>query len=353
MPAPAHHPHRCKILFILKKRTSYGAYTAGFSSGLYNSAKFAADMLSAAGYTVKLVEVVDNNSIDHEVSVFRPQIVIIEALWVVPSKFPVLIALHPTVTWIVRIHSEAAFLAQEGIAIDWISKYPTYPNVYVAANSHEAFEQVSTFYTAKALPLPSQLLLLPTYYPAPDRPHHHPHWHSATGIINVACMGAIRPLKNTLIQAIAAIRFADDLGIKLRFHINITRLESGGNAPYRSVVELFAGTRHELVQHDWMDHPEFLHFLRHIDVSLQVSFSETFDIVMADSVATGIPSVGSHAIRWLSSWSQPSTISIKSIRDTMALVLNNTFLKWRNLGGLQIDAEESREQWLTTLSELC
>src|SRR5712664_4263183 len=114
-------PSKTRILFILKKRHAYHKhYTPGLSSGLYNSARFAADMLHKLGLAVHLVEVQDNNSIDREVKQFKPNIVIIEALWVVPSKFKVLQELHPSVTWIVRIHSEAAFLAQEGIAIRWL-----------------------------------------------------------------------------------------------------------------------------------------------------------------------------------------------------------------------------------------
>jgi len=134
-----------RILFILKERNSYSAhYTPGRTSGLYNSAKFSADVLREAGFAVKLVEVVDNNSIDHEVAEFHPDIVIIEALWVVPEKFVVLQGLYPHVKWIIRIHSEAAFLAQEGTAIAWLSAYPLYPNVFVAVNSLEAMKQVMT-----------------------------------------------------------------------------------------------------------------------------------------------------------------------------------------------------------------
>src|SRR6266404_3298766 len=259
-----HKPRR--ILFILKKRHHYhGHYEAGLSSGLYNSAKFAADMLAKNGFHVHLVEVADNNDIDREVTNFKPHIVVVEALWVVPTKFAVLQKLHPDVTWIVRVHSEAAFLAQEGIAIQWLSEYPTFENVYVAVNSLEAFSQLMTFYPEKGLHT-YKLLFLPTYYPAPKKPLHEKRFSGTT--INIACMGAIRPLKNTLIQAIAAMRFAGTKGWKLRFHINITRQEAGGNAPYRSVVSLFQNTRHELVQHDWMDHKAFVALLGSVDLSM-------------------------------------------------------------------------------------
>jgi hypothetical protein len=224
-----------KILFILKKRhLHYGHhYASGLSSGLYNSAKFAADMLAKHGFHVHLAEVDDNNGIDREVTRFRPDICIIEAIWVIPSKFNVLQKLHPKVTWVVRVHSEAAFLAQEGVAIRWLSEYPAFENVFVGVNS---LEGLHTF----------KLLYLPTYYPAPHQPYDLHKFSGTT--INIACMGAIRVLKNTLIQALAAIRFANEKGWKLRFHVNMALFNAEGNAPYRSVVDLFAGTKHELVR---------------------------------------------------------------------------------------------------------
>jgi hypothetical protein len=340
-----------RIQFILKKRHVYGKhYSAGLSSGLYNSAKFAADMLASIGFPVSLVEVTDNNDIDREVDKFKPDVVIIEALWVVPSKFAMLQNLHPDVTWVVRVHSEAAFLAQEGIAINWISEYPKFDNVYVALNSLEALSQVISFYPDKGLHT-SKLLYLPTYYPAPQKPLYNKKFSGTT--VNIACMGAIRVLKNTLIQAIAAMRFADDKGWTLRFHINMALFDMEGNAPYRSVVDLFKDTKHELVQYDWMDHDAFIAFLAGIDISMQVSFSETFCIVAGDSVAAGVPMVGSHAIRWLDEESKAGTISVNSITEALHRVLrHNSHLIKKNLEHLQEDAAMSRNAWLGAIAHL-
>ena len=94
-----------KVLFILKKRKSSHANYSVVSSGLLNSATFVSSMLNKNGIESHLVEVIDNNCIDREVTKYRPTHVIIEALWVVPSKFEVLTRLHPNVQWIIRLHS--------------------------------------------------------------------------------------------------------------------------------------------------------------------------------------------------------------------------------------------------------
>ena len=94
-----------------------------------------ADMLVASGIPAKVVVVVDNNDIDREVAAYKPTHVIIEALWVVPEKFEVLSKLHPGVKWIVRYHSEVAFLASEGIAMKWTQGYLAQNNVFIGINS--------------------------------------------------------------------------------------------------------------------------------------------------------------------------------------------------------------------------
>ena len=100
------------ILFILKKNAGYGCYHG--ATGLHNSAKFVVDMFLDAGVDAALAEAIDNNCIDRLVAEYQPDTVIIEALWVVPEKFDVLMPLHPDVTWIVRNHSKFEFLANEG-----------------------------------------------------------------------------------------------------------------------------------------------------------------------------------------------------------------------------------------------
>ena len=124
-----------KVLFICKQRPArYGA-----SYGLLNSCRFLCNALHSMGAEAKLVEVVDNNSIDREVHRFKPTHVFIEALWVVPEKFDVLIPLHPNVEWHVRLHSNTPFIANEGMAMEWIIKYAElqkkFPQFHISVNS--------------------------------------------------------------------------------------------------------------------------------------------------------------------------------------------------------------------------
>lgn len=314
-----------RVLFILKFRESYwGDYSLcdaaphdtpetkpGLSSGLLNSAKFVKDMLLANGVEAKLVQVIDNNSIDREVTLYKPTHVIIEALWVVPEKFDILTKLHPHVRWIVRNHSETSFVANEGIAVKWLLEYIGKKHVRIANNSIRAQKEFeflahSSYPNLSNSEVARKVVYLPNYYPL-ARHAHSTHkkleYHGARRIFDIGCFGAIRPLKNQLAQAVAALEFADHMNFYLRFHINGTRIEGKGDPILKNLRELFfkVGQNAELVEHPWMPHEDFLQLIDQMDMGLQVSYSETFNIVGADFVARGVPLVGSSEIPWLPS----------------------------------------------------
>lgn len=279
-----------KVLFICKKRVdSYGT-----SFGLLNSATFVSNALVAAGIESKCVCVLDNNCIDREVSAYKPTHVMIEAIWVVPSKFETLIKLHPGVEWVVRVHSKSPFLSMEGIAMDWICQYDELGRrlgrLHVSPNSESLHEDLMTALEMKTIYLPN--IYSPTPAPIPRTP-------CRIGVVDIGCFGAIRPMKNHLIQAMAAMAFANEGRVKLRFHINQNRVEQRGEEVLKNLRMLFQGTTHELVEHKWVPHSEFIEIIRTMDLGMQVSLSESFNIVAADFVANGVPVVGSSDIDWL------------------------------------------------------
>lgn len=298
-----------RVLFILKRRHDYNQehYSHdGLTTGLYNSATFVKEMLERRGVPSKLVVVIDNNDIDREVASFKATDVIIEGLWVIPEKFDLLKQLHPSVNWIVRIHSNSPFLANEGVAFDWISQYTTKSKVYVATNSKMMNRELRFYLKGKFSTTPEKeedkIINLPNYYPEVFQPAKRPDYKSSH--INVGCFGAIRPLKNHMAQAIAAVKFAESLNKKVRFHINVGRIEQNGQSVYNNLKAFFNNLKdkgHELVEHDWMPRKEFLKLCRQMDLGMQVSFSETFNIVAADFISQGVPVVSTKEIPWMSS----------------------------------------------------
>lgn len=149
-----------RIQFILKQhqaKWTKECYASEIGNGLLNSVRFVSHMIDKylKSYTPDVVQVVDGNSIDREVTRFKPDIVVIEALWVTPEKIDELVRLHPDVMWIIRIHSEIPFLSTEGIAFDWMNRYLTNTKVRIASNSERMCRELPAVLKHPVLHLPN------------------------------------------------------------------------------------------------------------------------------------------------------------------------------------------------------
>jgi hypothetical protein len=334
-----------RILFITHKNTIYGVSSyQRRSSGLYNSTNFIVKGLKSLGVHAEIIEVQDNNCIDREVKAFKPDVVVIEAMWVVPEKYVILKKLHPKVKWFIHMHSGIPFLAQEGMACGWLIDSAK-QGVGIIANSPDS-------YTAFGKIVPSHLLTyLPNVYLKEQRrAKRHPHKKT----IDVGCFGAIRPLKNHLSQAFAAIQFARDLGRQLRFHVNATRTESGGAPIVKNLRELFDRLHDaELVEHHWHEPEDFVDLLHaHIDIGMQISLSETFNVVSADCITAGIPCVVSNEVPWASKLIMSDDDNIQSMTKILHRAWNYPSLVIYNQWLLSNYAQNSLRMWYDWLHHL-
>lgn len=296
-----------KILFITKFReisvwdgSDYSIQK--YNSGVFLSSQFIVDGLNKhSNIEAVLEKAIDNNCIDRLVTEHKPDIVILEAFWVVPEKFDELLPLHPNVKWVIRNHSAMPFIAEEGIIMDWSLRYTDYDNVYIGLNNFRTFIEFSHLLEDE-----SKALFLPNYYPVElikNKTRNLRFKFKHDGELHVGCFGALRPLKNNLTQAYSAIRVAKDLNRKLYFHINCNRADSDKSPILKNLISLFDKVKDvELVIHEWMSHEDFYNLCGTMDIGLQVSFSETFNIVAADFVANDVPLVGSDEISFISKY---------------------------------------------------
>lgn len=307
MDAPPRDP---RIAFLLRERNNYFTdeeYSYGYflNSGLLNSATLVMEMLrDRLGYTATLEQLPDANYIDAFCARWNPDIVILEAYWVTPDKLRELVPLHPDVLWVVRNHSSIPFLSLEGVVMDWSLQYIDIPNVILSNNDTRTNVHMAKIIQAMhpewaAGAINSNCLLLPNYYPPELRTDLDPPFDKRE--INIGCFGAIRPLKNHLNQAVAAIEYCSRHNLDLNFHINATRIEQGAAPIYRNLKSLFARMPDniKLVEHSWLDRKQFLELVDTMDVGMQVSFAETYNITAADFVTAGKPMVVSPEISWI------------------------------------------------------
>jgi hypothetical protein len=319
------------VIFICKKRSL--DYTHEIKdSGLRNSATFCSRELENKGISSQVFIAVDNNSIDGIVHRHKPKYVVIEALWVVPDKFEILIKRHPTVKWIIRIHSEFTFLSNEGNAIDWLVKYFAYPEIILSGNTKKLNSDLialmkGSYPNMSERRISKRCWYLPNCYQEINVPIHEPFSRRKRHQLHIGCFGAIRPMKNQLAQAQAAIMFADSLGVKLFFHMNTDRIEQRGEQVLKNIRAMFGhNTRHVLKEHTWLPQRDFLELISRMDISMQVSLTETFNIVTADAVSKGVSVVVSEEVSWLPSFNMVyDPTDIRSITKRLESVW-----RWRN-----------------------
>ena len=353
------HKHKPKILFILRRRAlSYPKINYYSSPGLDNSAKFVSDMLNDSGIESLVVDCVDNNGIDKLLHKHKPTHVVIEALWVVPVKFKILTRLHPKIKWVIRVHSDISFMASEGIAVDWLLQYLSYDNVSIGFNKDSTHEVFDKLYRTNGVDPEGRVIYLPNYYPTNFTKHNT---FKDKEVIKIGCFGAVRPLKNQLIQAMAAVLYAQETGRRLEYHINGTRLEGQSEGILKNIRELFESLtavatesgdpdRYKLVEHIWLTHEDFMNLVGQMDMGLQVSFSETFNIVAADFVASGIPVVTSDEISWVHYLFRANPTNLPDIIKKM---YNAEFWKSHfgfidlNKSGLRNFDRISRDHWIS------
>lgn len=340
-----------RVLFIIRKSEKRNPYSHG-SFGLSNSATFVANKLNELGHECKLVTVRDNNDIDREVYNFQPDLVIIEALWVVPPKFAELLSLHPRPQWMIRIHSKAPFLAMEGVAMDWLQGYhainQVYGNLSISCNNKQFNDELNQIKDYESIYLPN------IYCPSFDN-FHHVKKHDHLAPIDIGCFGAIRPFKNQLLQGMAAILFGKSMNRLVNFHINGTRPEQAGENVLRNLRGLFAGTPHRLIEHDWYSHDEFVQkMLPQIDIGMQVSFSESFNIVTADFVHAGVPIVVSQDVDWMPRFTRSNPNSVEDIVKKMNHIwaTRTVIANSANRHALAEYNRKATEEWETYLKNL-
>ena len=322
-----------KVLFVIKRRDAFDPIKHAETSmqcGLYNSISYVHNMLLSQGIESQLSICIDNNCINGFVYRFKPTHVIVEALWVVPEKIKLLQSMYPSIIWIIRLHSGMPFFAIESSqSTKWCAEYVKIPNVFLAVNDKRLLNELNIIVTKTISERKEEkdlIIYLPNFYPQNILSKTNQVSNKVEkDTIDISCFGAIRPFKNVLTQAIAAIEFSKKINKKLRFHINSDRNELNGSTVYTNLDNLFTylPENYTLIKHPWMPRDTFLELCQNIDIGLQVSFTETFNIVSADIVSNGVPIVGSTEIPWMNKRYMAEPVDVNDIIDKLLVTYNN------------------------------
>jgi hypothetical protein len=221
---------------------------------------------------------------------------LIEAPWLPAAEQAQLLQAFPHVQFVVRCHSQIGFLQVEPGAIKLLRDLATLEggslNFRLGCNNLE-FQR----FFQKAYHHPC--LLLPNLYDFERVDRYHPHQPGQT--LRIGSFGALRLMKNHTTAAAAALLIARRRHAHLEFYVSVNRMEGPGSmGVLQSVRNMFeALTWAKLIEHPWAPAAQFRAFIGGMDLCLQLSQSETFNIVTADAAAEHVPTVVSDAIDWV------------------------------------------------------
>ena len=222
--------------------------------------------------------------------------VVISAPWLKTSELTALLSRFTDIDFAVISHSNIGFLVVEPGAIslitEGISLQQAWHNFKLGANSAKFCDWMMRVYGNKPAYLPNLYNLAHT-----DGTVSRPPWRHGT--LRIGSFGAIRVLKNHISAAAAAIEISRRLGVDTEFWLSGGRSEHAGPALDAITRLIRASASCKLKTLDWKSWPDFNKELRVMNLLLQPSFTESFNMVSADGVAQGVPSVVSDAIEWV------------------------------------------------------
>ncbi|MDP9053849.1 MAG: hypothetical protein M3N93_06045 [Acidobacteriota bacterium] len=222
-----------------------------------------------------------------------PTHVVISAPWIQTHELALLCAEFKDTQFAVTCHSNLGFLQADPSAMrlvrEGLDLQRTTWNFHMAANCDRLSDWVYTAYGIPCTHLPN-IYHLDSANPKRER--------YAGGTLRIGAFGATRVLKNLLTSAGAALEIANAKRADLEFWVSSGRNEGAG-AVVDAVRQMFNGLHHvRLIENGWQTWPQFRQTVRHMHLLLQPSYTESFNVVTADGVAEGVPSVVSDAIEW-------------------------------------------------------
>jgi hypothetical protein len=271
--------------------------------------------------------------------------VVVSAPWIPSADMQNLLTAFPATRFAVNCHSNVGFLeadpngfklVREGMEIEMGSS-----NFQVAGNSRKFCKWVGGAYGAPCLYLPNLYYLdaTPPYAPC-----------YSAGTLRIGAFGATRPLKNFMSAAGAALTLSRTLKTTLELWVSSGRNEGGGDTTMRSVHAMLDGVPGvSLIEAGWQPWPKFRRIAGHMHLLLQPSYTESFNMVTADGIAEGVPSVVSDAIDWVPDHWKARSDDVADIARVGHSLLSDPRAAAEGFAALTTHNQQGTQSWLKFL----
>jgi len=268
--------------------------------------------------------------------------VVVSAPWVRTEIFQYLCSVFPTIQFAMNCHSNVGFLQADSNGIRLIRENLALEsgthNFSVCGNSQNYCRFIYHAYGSPCKYLPNMYFLDGTTESS------RPGWPHTKGTLRIGAFGATRSLKNFVTSCAAAMEISRDLKAQTEIWINNQRDDGPETARIlRSVHMMVDGLPNISLKYaGWASWPNFKRTVENMHLLLVNSFTESFNMVAADGISVGVPSVVSDAITWApASWCAKADdvfdiarVGIGLINDPLAAKNGYRALKAHNREGL-------------------
>ncbi len=268
--------------------------------------------------------------------------VVISAPWIPSRELQAMVAQFPDIQFAVNCHSNVGFLQADSNGVRLVREAMEIeratPNFHLAGNSQRFSGWVRRAYAAPCAYLPNM------YYLDQYTDTHRPQF--TGGTLRIGAFGATRPLKNFMSACGAALDISQQMKTDTEFWLSAGRTEGGGDTILRAAREMVRGLPNiKLVENGWQSWTQFRTTVAHMHLLLQPSYSESFNMVTADGIASGVPSVVSDAIDWAPQNWMARTDDVLHISRTGRYLLNDSQAPSDGLEALTKHNRSALEAW--------
>jgi hypothetical protein len=322
--------------------------------GLGVSALHNAKSLNAAGVPCEVWPIVDANqlrmALRYDEFMGRPQAIthcVISAPWIPTQSLAELCQIFPQIQFVVNSHSNVGFLQADANGVKLIREALglelTTSNFRFAGNSDKFCRWIRDAYGNPCQYLPN------LYHAGHMDKSHRPGFDGGT--LKIGIFGAVRPQKNVASAAAAAVQIAQSMKVDTEIWVSGGRHEGGGEVVMRAVSEMVQGIPGVALKiAPWQTWPEFRRFVGSMHLLLQPSYTESFNMVTADGIAEGVPSVVSDAIDWAPRSWKAHFDEIDSIASVGENLLNDPCAPVRGKMALHKYVKQGLKAWLHYLA---
>ncbi len=285
-------------------------------------------------HNIDLVDEIDRYNLNHKERLTH---VVISAPWLSLHDMRNLLTEFSDIQFVVLSHSNVGFLQADPCGMELLRKYhelsEEFSNIRVGGNSEKFVRWMRRAYG-------EGFVLLPNLYPL--GPQIEKDW-KGVGPIKIGAFGAIRPEKNFMTAAAAAVALASELGIEVELHM------SEGGEGERSLtapaIDQMCEGKITVIRHPWMYWDDFVKLVGQMDVMIQVSYTESFNMITADGISVGVPSAVSPAIYWAPPSWKADPDDANEVLTVMKRLLTDSRQRTAGYGYLREHNDASIKHW--------